>query len=157
MADLAELHQHLGGLLGLTLATAQLARKAVTLVDQENERELFLLLQQLDGAAVQVERRCQMLVARHAGLRAGRITARSRQMRASIMGCCRENATKRDLFELLREVADRVRVSTAALTVHCASSDDRAVALFLDFLVSIQKGHAAAITQACSRLGRAER
>lgn len=73
------------------------------------------------------------------------------------MGCCRENATKRDLFELLREVADRVRVSTAALTVHCASSDDRAVALFLDFLVSIQKGHAAAITQACSRLGRAER
>jgi hypothetical protein len=155
MADLAELHQDLGGLLGFTLATALLVRRAAALADRENERELVQSLQQLDNAAAQVQRRCEMLVGRHAGLRAGRITATSRKIKASVMGCCREDATIRDLLKLLKELVNQVRVSTVALTAHSASNSDKAIAEFVDFLVLAQEDCATAVTEACTRLERA--
>jgi len=155
MADLAELHQELGSLIGFTLAAVLILRRAAALAAQEDKHELARLLQQLDSATGQVERRSQMLVGRHAGLRAGTITAKARQIKAGIMGYCREDATVRDLLELLKGLMSQIRISTAALTAHSSSSNDMAVAEFAEFLVLAQESWAIAVAEASDRLERA--
>lgn len=134
MADLAELHEELAGLFGLTLAARQLVRKVAALADQENEYGLVQVLQQLDSAAEQVEQRCQALIARHAGLRPARITASARKVKTGVLDCCPADATARNLLELLAGVLSSLQVSATALSARGASND-KAVAEFADFLV----------------------
>jgi hypothetical protein len=154
MSDLAELHQELACLLGLTQATVQLARRATALADQENESDLVQVLQRLGGAGEQVQRRCQLLIARHPGLRASRITAASRKIKASVMGYCDEGATMRHVLELLCMAVNRAWARTVELRARNPSDHDQAVADFVDFAVLVQEDCPAAITKACSCLGR---
>jgi hypothetical protein len=148
MAELAELQQELACLLGLTQATGQLARRGAVLADQEGERELAEALQRLGGAGEQVQRRLQLLVARHARLRAGWITATSRRVKASILGRCGEGATMQDLLRLLTTAVDGARASAIDLAGCNPPDDDRAVAEFADFAVSNLEGQATAVTRA---------
>ncbi|MGH3168073.1 MAG: hypothetical protein ACRDN0_19590 [Trebonia sp.] len=138
MADLAELHEELGCLLGFTLATGQLARRATALTAQETEGDLVQVLQRLDEAGEQVQRQCQLLIARHAGLRAGRVTATSRKVRAGIVSRCSDGATLREVLELLTITLDHARATTVNLAAR-NSPDDEAVADFTEFVLSIWK------------------
>jgi len=133
MADLADLHEEVACLFGLVLAMVQLARKAGGLAQQENEGDLVAVLQRLEGAAERVQRRCQLLVARHTGLRVGRITATSRKVRAGILSRCGEGATLREVLELLAVALDLARDGTASLAAGNPPGSDEAVADFAEF------------------------
>jgi hypothetical protein len=115
----------------------QLARRATALADQENEGDLVQALHRLVDAAEQVQRRCQLLIARHAGLRAGRITATSRKVRAGIVNRCGESATLPDVLELLTKALARAQAATVHLAAENQSGGNEGVTDFAEFVILV--------------------
>jgi hypothetical protein len=154
MADLAELHHELGVLLGLTLATARIARKVTVLALQDSQPGLVKASQRLDSAAAQVQRRCQMLITRHGQLRAGRITATSRRIKIGIMNSCPDDATMIDLLELLQKVTNQAQFSALALRAQGTPGNGQVIAEHAAFIVSIHEDQFAAAMKTFSQLVR---
>lgn len=145
MADLVELHGQLACFLGLTQATVQLTRRAAVMAGQDNEPHLMQILERLDSTGEQIQRRCQLLVARHAELRVSRITSASRKTKLSIMGGCRQDAALADILKSLLAAVDQAENVMANLAARSLPDNDQAVAEFTTFALSAQKEHAAAL------------
>jgi len=139
MADLAELHEEVACLFGPVLALVRLARRAGALAHQENEGDLVAVLERLEGAGEQVQHRCQLLVARHTGLRVGRITATSRKVRAGVLSRCGEGATLHEVLALLTVALDLAQVATAGLAAGNPPNSDEAVTDFAEFALLVWK------------------
>lgn len=151
MTDFTEPQEEVACLLGLTLAAMQLARRAAALAGEQGECGMLQVLEQLGAAGTEVQRRCQALIARHAGLRTGRVTATSRRVKAAVVDRCGEGATVQDVSGLLVATVARARISALDLAAQNPPDRDQAVAGFAEFAVSVLGDQSAAITRACGR------